>query len=389
MLAQWTTSVMGRSTMPGDGPDWSNVLVPATDADVTLQFRGDPRINNLRISHQPNFLAYWKLIGQFSLADTVGTAVVPLSRLRAPITFVVNDYDDWRDERLRRAEFPSLRSEARQPTYLNLSPRPGTPRHRIYYHLGGIPEGYSRHLQSQVEGYLAGMRELLPRSQRARFWRVTTAIVLDVIAIVDTSQDWREFAIRYILMVLDWMGISRVQVVSGYESFQRSQPEIRRLIEEVLSIIPDYPAASLVWMECASCHSRSEAPASLSTGNCSQCGNAWDGQRDSLIPKIILDNLLDDVLYPQSMSFCHIGGFSHIVESHLFRARLGLRSPNVDVVSDQGTRSDHMFSHIARSAAARTVDKVDLRTVRDTYDHARSGSFSSLYYLIGDAFGGG
>jgi len=218
------------------------------------------------------------------------------------------------------------------------------------------------------------------------FSRATRNVVEDVVRVASDCTTWVQFCSAYILFVLERCGVKDVEVVSGFEKMLANQTLMRSVAERVAEALDDgRDAIDLVWGFCDSCKSRFR-PEAAGFSYCGQCSRKWDPARDLMLPKILVDNLMDDELFPRTLSFCHIGGMSHIVEGHQMRTIMQLQPTSLDVVSDQGSRSDYNFQFIAEAAARRVVHSVDAAKIRGLYDRSRSGYFSSLYYLVGDEY---
>lgn len=361
--------------VPEVSKEWSEV-VPMVSSTSTI-----------RISHQPNFLAYWKLIGQFVAADKVRSESLNAHGVEVPIIFVMNDYDAWRDERVRRAEFPVLRSSPDTAYYLNIRPRDKTPSEKLYYFLGPVDEEFYVYLRNRIQGYLAGFREILPVRTRSRFSRVTREITEEAIDALRRSESWTEFSVVYFKYVFDKIGIQNIEFVSGYEKIRDAQESVWQLAT-VMRDASDEDLATFIWAVCDMCKCRFRIPhgSSSQAWECGRCGRVHSPDNCLILPKVVLDNLMDDVLYPDSICFSHSGSISHIARAHRTRLALGIEAKVVDVVSDQGARADANFPHVIRAAASRAPVNVDYARVREVYDAGRLGSYSSLYYLIGDSF---
>lgn len=365
------------------------VIVPQSKGDVVRQL-GDPDLVSsrptFRVSHQPNFLAYWKLLGQFKFAHECRTAVYGIAADVPPLLFVVNDYDTWRDEALRRAEFPALRGALSTRFYMNLVAEGHAPSSRVFSRLGQIPRDFPRHLSEQVGGFLADFRQLLPPTRRKSFSEITEYLLEEVRGLLRNSASWSDFSVEYMKWALTNIGISEVKIISGTTVMLKEQEKIWILAQAVAGAL-GVPESSLLWSFCQTCGCRGRIEGFARNGTpCRICETPWK-YGDVVLPKILIDDLLDDLLYPDTIAFSHSGGLEHIIHSHATRAELGTsNSSAVEIVSDQGRRKDHNFKYIVRASIVRHQTHVESRAFREVYDRSRSGYYSSLYYFIGDAF---
>lgn len=369
--------------------DRIGILVPQGSADAVPKIQGMIRASGtppiFRISHQPNFLAYWRLVGQFLFADECRRKAYGADWKAPTLTWVVNDYDAWRDERTRRAEFPVLNARSGQPHYLRMAPVKGTPSGRILSRVGVIPEGYDVHLTQSILGYLAGLRGSLPPSRRRPFSEVTQELVGDIAKLLVESRDWAEFGVAYLLWTLKCHGVSDVKVVSGTTQIMAAQDVVWETAEEVASGL-GVPIESLLWALCGDCGQRYPVETCRANSVCPVCQSDWFAGGRAVLPRVVLDDLLDDAFYPGSVSFSHIGGFEHVLQSHAARTELSRAATTLEVMSDQGRRADHMFKYVVRSAVVSSVTGGVPRHLRELYGRSLAGHYSSLYYLIGDVF---
>lgn len=330
------------------------------------------------IRHQPNFLAYWKLFGQIALANSVANEL-HLNGLATEVIFVATDYDAWRDDRFRRTELPLLNA-ARPYTYMRVCGQPGLGRHRIIAQLGDIPAHFPHYLQRQMIGATTAIAGAVGSRHNRAFREAVLEVLNDVLALLKDVRGWPEFCCQYILKASTWFRFGTVRLESGYERLVAEQQAVRLLLRRSA-------LWRSAWSLCSRCGSRFEYVDSRPTAPCPYCYSLWTYDNGIIIPKVVVDNVLDEQFYPNSIMLSHMGSLEHLLESLRLSELLGEAGTCLHVVSDQGARHDYLTQTLTAHSSSKTLSAVfPISSVAAVARRAALGSYSSIYYLVADRF---
>src|SRR6185369_1934269 len=185
-----------NSRVTADAHLLSGVIDARTIADFTMRWlarRAHPSGSEvlLRIIHQPNLLAYWRLIGQFTLASRI-SGVLAESGVLSRLVYIVNDYDAWTDERFRSVQFPALGTHSE---FINLTVQPlaRTPSNTLIAFLGRIPSGFASRLRDRIRGALFAMTGGVTQRERGRLRESIEGVLTDIDVLVAQCDTWAHF----------------------------------------------------------------------------------------------------------------------------------------------------------------------------------------------------
>lgn len=361
----------------------------AWDVAQLIKSRVSPDLRGplvLRVCHQPNLLAYWKLIGQLLFAIEVSVQLKS-DGLDCELSYVLNDYDSWRDDRFRRAVLPLMNAPS-PVQYINLRPEQSCPRSKIIAALGRMPTSFASYFRHQTIGAISSIVSSLNHREGNRLTKVARDVASDIGDIMRTVEIWPEFCAQYIQRIVqEYTGGHELRVSSGFEVIRQSQTIIREVIAKVETF--DTNLAAQVWYYCRSCGIRFTHVDKTIRLACTQCDATFRDEEAVIIPKVLVDDLVDDSIYGQSIEFSHSGSLEHILQSNDVATQMGSPSTRLHVVSSRGERPDHIAQMLLRDRSADSiVSRISPRGVDALVNNAPLGYYSSMYYLIGDRLRG-
>lgn len=342
---------------------------------VSNRHNGITQPISIVVRHQPNVFAYWKLLGQIRLAGDLAANISSMG-FRSEVSFVATDYDTWRDDRFRRAELPCMH-QRRPYSYIHFKPERHLGSNIIIALSGQIPEIYDQYLAEHVVGTMSAMAGALGARAKRALRLATFDVLADVTKLLNQSQAWPEFVRSYIHYAAAWLGLGQIRVTSGFERLVAEQELVRGLVSQA-------KGSGLAWLLCSGCGSRFSPTGSIHCSQaCPYCNKQWYYGHDIIIPKVVLDGVIDEFLDPGSIMLSHMGSLEHIIETHKLAQVFDTHNRCMHVVSDQGARSDYLSGAMTASSGARSFGSDAMAAV---VRRAADGHYSSLYYLVADRF---
>jgi hypothetical protein len=356
LFARSLTEFLQLADVSPSSGDWSSRAVQESSTDFhrragTLTAEVAEQISRLhagkvvRLSHQPNFFAYMKLIGQF-----VGLQRLSILTNLAPIYYFI-DYDTVFDARFNRSYVPD-------PTHPTGSTKLQLPRslrsHRTATAgLVGIPsKDWLTDTKVTIEKVALKFEQLgmTDGSIENRLSRIITDLDISWSQASNIAEMNAMLLSRYINL---WMGVPIPFISGSFLWNQISSTSLKGVLEnrENLELalnwarseltrygievkVPDDTRTSLPWWHICKCGSRMHLileSESVATGTCTHCNNVvqlnlsedyWTQHQSATIPKIILHNLLNRSGFGYVTGVNHLGSAEHVVTHSLAMSRL-------------------------------------------------------------------
>lgn len=341
----------------------------------------------IRVAHQPNVLAYWKLLGQLvqacALADRLRAEGTPTE-----IAFVAVDYDSVRDERLRRAVLPGLGRSGDIGICIDS-------RRRVHGETiaacCGPDRGWSEDVAARIRRAGDPWLHLVDKRHRRALGNAVSASAERTMALLEDCESYGAAGVRFIVDFIERLTGERLHVLSGTAIMRALQPRLREVLSDELAdgglaaairarIEGDPRAAQsgLLWAWCA-CGVRiplTVRSASRSINlRCPGCESTWRWDEGLLLPRVLLDEILDGEIYNDHLALSHVGGLSHLTASHRVRDELGLNTPFLEVASHARYEGPCLvsgdFGHIPLTPAQAW-----------RAERSRTGMYSGIYYDV-------
>lgn len=365
---------------------------PERHDDVTraaLSGNGDPTAW-IRVSHQPNLFAYWKLVGQLVNAGLI-TRHLKGKGILAQAVYLYVDYDVISDRHVERAVLP--RVGRRQNLGIRLTRAAGERSRVIGMAIPPAPlwfKDVARTIELAGQSYVPWVSHEL----RSELGAAVGMAVAEATALQGTGSGYGEIAAQFACAMASAISGAEIRFVSGLAIFMAEQEAIYACLErstEIINVcsavakslgdgarVPTGPA-DLAWGLCG-CGSRlrlSEAPGRTApSATCGGCGDNWRwGQL--VLPRVLVDDLLDGQIFSSHLALSHSGSLSHLRASHMARQGLGLKRAYFEIASHATFDGPCIVS--GDFAARVPTDSSD---GPDTGARSREGQFSSLYYGI-------
>jgi hypothetical protein len=252
----------------------------------------------VRLAHQPNLFPYEQLIAQTLYIVEASAALREAGQLAVPMVLVV-DYDACDDKRVRaaRAFDPTAREQIRHfrlkvprdvPTFLASAPTPGA--------RTALADG----LKGLARSHRSEPSRLIQHSGVARP--------------ASSLSEFNLFAWVNLIIGLWQLPILFVSLAELAPSFERE----RRLLAGRVARLLGREEDTLLWDFCPACHKR----VSFGEPCC-----ATDAARAWTIPRVLIDNLSDYVLYGVAGGTAYGEAINHLPEAHQVARSLDLDLP--------------------------------------------------------------
>ena len=312
----------------------------------------------LRIAHQPTLFTALNVVGQATLLHRLASS----ARIGgAVVVFMLVDYDDCQNRNLWRARLPDLSSLQTKWTAPSV---PKSARSRI---LRAVPldTGRAKVCAQQLSEAWQAMVERFEASRRGSFLDMDTLVQEAFVP----HRSYARFNERLLELALAAMSRDRVLLVRSSELLSYSSRELLallRLHSEIAAAfsevqmkahdygvkLPQMISADVppIWRVCPSCCRRLavswvEATDAVIEWECENCdhrraeilGEAIETEQccggPAVVPKVILDHMLDWSAYGFAGGSSYVGGLEHTVAAHLVMRIVGL-TPGPELIFD-------------------------------------------------------
>jgi hypothetical protein len=428
LIAQ-TQPPRNRGQMPGEVPrhiladiargfhQRAGTLTPGVlDAISDLQL-GFPII---RVAHQANLFSYLNIVAQPILLAWVNRELAQQAYPAVEV-FILVDYDAGSDKRFGLSAYPDLDS---RNGVLSMSARvPKSDRDILMCYV-------QKPSEEQISDWLMRIQEIMRRDLAAighirckrgardafaRTFAELSELSRDAQARALTLADFN--AIFLSKLVNSCWGL-RTLFIPGHAVMSHLKPQMEYLLSqypmiveavtrarailetagiEISQSVGPQPNVAPLWYICGTCHGRvalaSKDDTLIGVGQCRKCGVEYQLLRAALrtghntfVPRIILDNLLEECGWGVMGGVGYIGASEHELVSGLAASILGWRVP-IDLI--WRTRGVYYGTAECRFATQAMVDKEDPRGVRrGTIKVIARGAASCLYYLLSQGLHG-
>lgn len=382
----------------------------------------------IRAAHQPNILPYMGVLGQLFLLDAVAVHGQQEYSASCCQMFFIVDHDSAGDKRFRVSRFPSARH--RDGSAALRYPLEHAAYERMNLAIEKPPATLLNEWLSEVRRITVDEVRLLRRMGIHEHTRGQVDMTLEVID-SELVEAWRrssnlsEFNAIFLsrLTNLYW------ELPTIFLPLSASLPSMHPYVEYLVELYPDlvsafqrrtrqfrdvgleFPISSSVnlellpfWFVCTSCRSRVplravSPPRLIAKGRCPSCFVEYsfdlgsyaapdlDGFQGKIVPRVLLDNLLDLIGIGISGGVGYIGGAEHVLASALIASDLGWRT-----VPECLWRPFGAYFGSAEILAAAAEQEHPLAAAglhpHQVFELVATGRASLIYYLLGQGING-